>query len=123
MKKKLTLSEIKDLAFANYQWSSAPEQLKEQAIMLPYGSEFVTIAVRALNPKDGSLMQYHRYFNRYGEQVVELGTRYGDWWHPERSKTARIYASDFNEYSKIVQWLKNTDTTITKFKQASKEAA
>ena len=112
MNKKLTLQQLKEVIKSQ---DSIYGDV-ERAILMPYG-DYVTVAARAKNPREGGLMEYRHYFNMYGEKVAGLTSRYGNWYDPcKKRKTGVILRKDPEEYSKIKAWLQCTDPSIQRFK-------
>ena len=112
MNKKLTLQQLKEVIKSQ---DSIYGDV-EHAILMPYG-DYVTVAARAKNPREGGLMEYRHYFNMYGEKVAGLTSRYGNWYDPcKKRKTGVILRKDPEEYSKIKAWLQCTDPSIQRFK-------
>jgi hypothetical protein len=120
---KLTIQEIKDLAFERPCSSKSPEaveNMKKHATVIA-GREFIAVCFRANNPKN-ELLEYRRYFDYEGNQIMNIGTENDhlyDLWNPEKKKTGIIFTDDVNKYSKIVEWVKGHDHTFARFKQAS----
>lgn len=87
----------------------------DTATLLPYGN-YITLVALAPRPKSIT-SQYRYYYNMYGERVAELTTRNGDWYNLARQKrTANILTTDLEEYSRIKEWLMDSDPSITRVK-------